>query len=109
MDRPLPDSLLSVFCGLHEGRKNISTGLAQNVVSVLFTRTSKVELALFERVEVGEGGVDEICSEAHVGLDLGDSPMHCLRRGFRAEFAQKHGITTSEPEVADQGGLGWSR
>lgn len=60
-----------VFCGLDVWRKNISTGLAQSAVSVLFTRTSKVELALFERVEVGEGGVEEVRCQAHGGLDVG--------------------------------------
>lgn len=30
-------------------------------------RTSEVEFALFERVEIGEGRVDELCRETHVG------------------------------------------
>ena len=71
MDQQRPGSLLLVFCGLHDWRKNISTRLAQSVVSVLFTRTSKVKLALFEWIEVGEGSVDEISRKAHGGLELG--------------------------------------
>lgn len=36
------------------------------VVSALFKkRTSEVQLALLERVEVGEGVVDEVCREPH--------------------------------------------
>jgi hypothetical protein len=41
-----------------------------SIVSVLFTRTSEVKLALFEWVEVGEGGIDQFCREPHGGLGL---------------------------------------
>lgn len=37
-------------------------------------RTSEIQLALFERVKVGEGGLDEVCCEPH-------------RRGLPIEFA----------------------
>lgn len=38
-----------------------------SVVSALFKRTSEIQLPLLERVEVGEGVVDEVCREPHCG------------------------------------------
>lgn len=37
------------------------------VASALFKHTSEVKLALFERVEVGEGIPNEVGGEPHVG------------------------------------------
>lgn len=38
----------------------------QSVVSALFSvRTSEIEFAFFERIEVGEGGLDEVDGETH--------------------------------------------
>ena len=41
-----------------------------SVVSALFKRTSEIQLPLLERVEVGEGVVDEVCREPHCGGGL---------------------------------------
>ena len=46
-----------------------------SVVSILFRRTSEVKFALFERVEVGEGIVDQICCETHCC----EEPRRCAR------------------------------
>lgn len=41
-----------------------------SVVSALFKRTSEIQLPLLERVEVGQGVVDEVCREPHFGGGL---------------------------------------
>jgi hypothetical protein len=57
-------------------KNSISTQLASKCSIMLFpaVRTSEIQLALFERVKVGEGGLDEVCCEPH-------------RRGLPIEFA----------------------
>ena len=92
-----------VSCGLHDGRKNISTGLAQSVVSVLFTRTSEVELTLFDWIEVGEGVVEEIRGQTHCGLDIGVVHLR-ITVGNEGLSLRKHEVAT--PESGRQGKLG---
>lgn len=76
-----PSSQSGEFYVLQDSKKrnSISTQPAlndQSVVCMFFSvRTSEVELALFEWVQVGEGGLDQVCGESH---GVCRSPFTCV-------------------------------
>lgn len=72
-----------------------------SAVSALFKRTSEIQLPLLERVQVGEGVVDEVCREPHFGCGL-FSPVSVVGLVFRSS-----GLYYLLARGRGRGSLGW--
>ena len=62
-----------------------------SAASALFKRTSEVQLALLERVEVGEGVVDEVCREPHLVCVIFGGSWDCVPVGRFARVRRGSG------------------
>lgn len=78
-------------------QESISTLLSpQSVVSALFSaRTSEIQFAVVERVEVGEGILDQICCEPH-----GRFYTACFLTGSKKGFGGEVELVAAEAYVA---------